>query len=384
VAHIQKKTYKSKKTGKATTTWQARYIAPDGRERTKRFNRRADAEYWLSIKQAEVNTGSWIDPKAGRTTLRAYASQWLEERADLRPTTRKKYQNLLDRHILPSLGDYPLSGLDLGRVRTWWSNLHSAAPTTAANAYRLLSTICTSAVDENKIHKSPCRIRGAGTERAAERPTITVAELNEATQQMPDWYKLAPQLATWCQLRRGEVLGLQRQDIDLLHGTISIQRTWTSESASDGLVAPPKTTAGRRTVTIPSNVLPLLEEHLQRHTGPDRTSWLFEGLGGKPVAPRTLDRAWAKARKQVNRADVRFHDLRHSGLTWAAISGASTAELMRRGGHSSPSAALRYQHATADRDRKIAEALADLARGSILDFGRTSDGLKTGHANQAG
>jgi integrase len=56
-----------------------------------------------------------------------------------------------------------------------------------------------------------------------------------------------------------------------------------------------------------------------------------------------------------------LHDLRHSGLTWAAATGASVAELMRRGGHASPAAALRYQHATEDRDRALADALAELA-----------------------
>jgi integrase len=65
------------------------------------------------------------------------------------------------------------------------------------------------------------------------------------------------------------------------------------------------------------------------------------------------------------RRDLFFHDLRHSGLTWAAASGASVAELMRRGGHANPRAALRYQHATEDRDRVIAEALASLASDEV-------------------
>jgi len=64
---------------------------------------------------------------------------------------------------------------------------------------------------------------------------------------------------------------------------------------------------------------------------------------------------------KAKRADLRLHDLRHSGLTWSAATGASVAELMRRAGHASPTAALRYQHATEDRDRVLADALADLA-----------------------
>jgi len=64
---------------------------------------------------------------------------------------------------------------------------------------------------------------------------------------------------------------------------------------------------------------------------------------------------------EVDRPDLHLHDLRHSGNTWAAATGASTAELMARMGHASPVAALRYQHATEERDRAIAEALSKLA-----------------------
>jgi hypothetical protein len=83
--------------------------------------------------------------------------------------------------------------------------------------------------------------------------------------------------------------------------------------------------------------------------------------------PKTLSHVWSKARDKINRPDLRLHDLRHTGLTWAAATGASTAELMHRGGHSSPSAALRYQHATADRDRVLADALGTLATATNPD-----------------
>ena len=86
----------------------------------------------------------------------------------------------------------------------------------------------------------------------------------------------------------------------------------------------------------------------------------------------TLNRVWQRARKTVGRPDLFLHDLRHSGLTWAAASGAAVAELMRRGGHANPRAALRYQHATEDRDRAIADALAGLAQGQAVPFNGSS------------
>jgi hypothetical protein len=74
---------------------------------------------------------------------------------------------------------------------------------------------------------------------------------------------------------------------------------------------------------------------------------------------------WQRARKTIGRTDLHYHDLRHTGLTWAAASGASIAELMRRGGHAHPAAALRYQHATDNRDHAIAAALSELATGRV-------------------
>ena len=89
-----------------------------------------------------------------------------------------------------------------------------------------------------------------------------------------------------------------------------------------------------------------------------------------PVTPRTLNRAWERARVAAGRPDLHLHDLRHSGLTWTAATGATTAELMHRAGHASPAAALRYQHATKDRDRALADALAALSEGQVAHLDR--------------
>ena len=117
----------------------------------------------------------------------------------------------------------------------------------------------------------------------------------------------------------------------------------------------PKSNAGRRTVAIPGNIIPVLEDHLAHYVAPEPDALVL------PVTSRALGIGWDKARLRIGRPDLRLHDLRHSGLTWAAATGASVAELMRRGGHASPAAALRYQHATEDRDRALADALAELA-----------------------
>jgi hypothetical protein len=124
-------------------------------------------------------------------------------------------------------------------------------------------------------------------------------------------------------------------------------------------LGPPKTEAGRREVPIPSNVGPVLIDHLDRFAGPGPDGWLFPGHDGSVISARTLDRQWSIGRKSIARPDLHFHDLRHTGLTLVATTGATTAEIMAAGGHDSPAAASRYQHAT--RERRT--ALAAMAEG---------------------
>ncbi len=210
MGHIQKRTYRSKRTGRVSIGFQARFRSPDGRERSQRFDRKADAEKWLATNTADISRGAWIDPDAGKIALDAYANGWLAGRTNLRPSTRAKNRSLLDLHILPKLGSTSISQLSPSAVGSWHGNLRAAYPSTAAAAYRLLATILRTAVDDDLIPRSPCRVKGASSESAVERPTASVAELAAAVAATPAKYRAAVLLAGWCQLRRGEVLGLQR------------------------------------------------------------------------------------------------------------------------------------------------------------------------------
>ena len=93
----------------------------------------------------------------------------------------------------------------------------------------------------------------------------------------------------------------------------------------------------------------------------NRDSLVFPNESGEHLQPSTLYRHWYKARAEAGRDDLRWHDLRHSGAVLAAATGASLAELMARLGHSTPQAAMRYQHAAQGRDREIAALLSKLA-----------------------
>jgi hypothetical protein len=91
----------------------------------------------------------------------------------LRPSTRAKYRYLLDKHIIPALGDVDMVALQPTDVRSWWARLAAEIPSTAAGAYRLLAVICNTAVADQVILRSPCRVKGGGSEKSSERPTAT-------------------------------------------------------------------------------------------------------------------------------------------------------------------------------------------------------------------
>lgn len=160
--------------------YQARYPGPDGvmRPAPFTFETTADADDWLAEKQTEIRRGDWRDPEAGAVNLRAYADKWVEER-ELSVLTRDLYRYLLDRHILPTFGDDDLDEITAPRVRTWRTErLRTGAKTATAKAYRLLKAIMETAVDDDLIRRNPCRIKGAGAEKAQERPTATVAQVD--------------------------------------------------------------------------------------------------------------------------------------------------------------------------------------------------------------
>lgn len=342
--------------------WQARYWdAGDQKPAPRTFPTKADALAWLASVQTDQLRGTWVDPSAGKLTVGIFANEWLQGRNDLRGTTLGKYRYLLGSHMLPALGDLELRRLAPSQVRSWYQELAGRHQTVADDAYRLLRAILNTAVADELIIRSPCQVKGAGQVRSPERPVASVAEVAAAVEAMPDRYRMAVLLTAWCQLRRGEVLALQRRHVDRLHKTLRVEQAWSVPYNSAPTIGPPKTAAGVRTLAIPGHVIPALDEHLGRWVEAVPDAWLFGTSTGTALSPRNFQRMWTAAREDAGRPDLHLHDLRHSGLTWSAATGATTAELMRRGGHANPRAALRYQHATQDRDQALADALAQLA-----------------------
>jgi integrase len=352
--------------------YQVRYIGPDGRQHTARtpdgrsltFDNQTYASAYLDGIRTDIQRFRWVDPEkspvGGDITFGEYAAAWLAGR-DLADRTRGDYAQVLRDHILPAFGSAPMGGISPADVRTWHASLKTG-PTQRAHAYALLRTILATAVADDVIPSNPCRVRGGGQAKRVKRiRPATLPELETIATTVPDRYRLMVLLAAWCALRFGELAELRRSDIDVTNGVIRVRRG-VVHVAGGPKVKGPKSEAGKRDVTIPPHLMPAVKAHLREEVPASRDALLFPAASGDThMAPSSLFRVYSAAREKAGRPDLRFHDLRHTGATLAAATGATLAELMARLGHSTAGAALRYQHAAADRDKVIAEALSKLA-----------------------
>lgn len=354
--------------------FQARYTGPDGVSYTGHttFDTKGDAEAWLSTVRADIVRETWKPPAearaARRLTFGEYAAAWLEGRKvkgkPLAARTREHYSSLLAEHILPTFAEVPLAAISPETVDRWYELCAVGRPTTQAHAYSLLRTILGTAVDRGLIKTAnPAKVRGGGsTSRAKKVKPATLGQLEAIASAVPDNYRLMMLLAAWCALRFGELAELRRGDVDTKNGVLHVRRG-VVRAAGETIVKRPKTDAGVRDVAIPPHILPMVREHLLQHAEKGKEGLLFPAKGGGQLRPSTLYRVFYPAREAAGRPDLRFHDLRHTGATLAAQTGATLAELMARLGHSTPAAALRYQHAAADRDQEIARKLSAMATG---------------------
>ncbi|WP_231931674.1 site-specific integrase [Micromonospora echinospora] len=135
---------------------------------------------------------------------------------------------------------------------------------------------------------------------------------------------------------------------------------------------------------MPAAILPALRDHLAGFVDDNPEALVFTTPSGKPIWRGNLNKVigWPAAVNKLGVPGLHFHDLRHSGNTFAARTGASTRELMARMGHDSSEAALIYQHATAEADRAIAQAVSDAVKAERKKA-RKAAGGKVEEAGQA-
>ncbi len=351
--------------------WQVRFRQPTtGRYQAApgTFATKTEAGRWLSMLEADMLRGVWIDRAQGEVGFKEVADRWLATKAHLRPSTRALYDWLLVKHILPTFGDRPIGTITTLDLQMWISDRHAKSrlgPNSVAKAYKIVRAVMESAVDGGLILRSPCRVKGAATEHLPEMRAATAEEVASLAQAAGSRWQALILLAAYSGLRWGELAGLRRCDVDALHRTLRVERQLTEVNGHLSFQAP-KTTAGVRTITVPQFIIDVLADHLARWSAADPDGLIFVMPEGTPLRRENFrKRVWLPACRAAGVTGLRFHDLRHTGATLAAASGAPLRAVMHRLGHASAAAAIRYQHRVAGQDEAIADYLDRIGRSAL-------------------
>ncbi len=300
--------------------------------------------------------------RAEAVTVRVWADQWLDalERVGRSPGTIATYRSTLKTHVLPMVGDKRLRDVTPAMV----DRITAGKPApTVYNITRTMSSMFRAAMKAHVggVQESPIPSGGVDGKatRTDDADDATIKQVQALANLMPDDLAPAVWLAATCGLRLGEVLGLQRRDLHLddeAGPTVTVARQWLMKATPPAYGEPKAGSA--RTVAIPASVVPALHAHLARFVAPEPEAVVFPSHVNprKPVAQTTFDNQWRAARDQV-KPGLHFHSLRHVALTLYAEAGATSKELLRRGGHSSLEVAMRYQGATKRRDVVLTDRL---------------------------
>lgn len=323
-----------------------------------------------------TNAGlQWLSPaervgiatEVNRETVAQYGKRWIEQRG-LKPKTVAHYTNLLNRHIVPKLGNIVVSNLRPVHIRDWYAQTLTDKPTMRAHAYQLLHAICDTAVRDELLERNPAMISGAASTKSNRESVVpTIAEMTVIADKIEDKFRALVLIAAWCGLRFGEVIELRRRDIGIDCELITLTRAVThltdKQAVASGKprcnVSTPKSGKGR-TVVVPPHIRDDLTRHLSDFVDDGPDALLFAPVrGGCHISDRVIRDAFRAACASAGVGGMRIHDMRHfAGHQTARV--ANLPETMARLGHSTQAASLRYQGQVSGRAVEVAEALSAL------------------------
>ena len=187
--------------------WRARYWGPDGRQHSRSFARKADAQRWLAEVEHDRSRGAWTKPALGRVRFSVWVEEWQATTNNVRLTTAVRDRMLLDRYLLPRFGSTPLANISQRDVRAWVAELSGKglAPATVHKCYQVLSKILAAAVEGGMIPRSPCRQIPLPKIERAEMRFLTVAEVRRLAVAVGPGYRALILLGAYGGLRIGEI-----------------------------------------------------------------------------------------------------------------------------------------------------------------------------------
>lgn len=356
--------------------WRARYRDEAGREHSRHFARKVDAQRWLDETTAAVVTGQYVDPRLGRTTFATYYAEWAERQV-WEWNTRKNMNLAVTSCIF---ADVPLSRLRRSHVEQWVKAMSTAglAAGTIRTRVNNVRSVLRAAVRDRVVASDPSEgvVLPRDRRRDAAMVLPTVEQLASILEAAPPPFAPFVALAAFAGLRLGEIAGLQVPDVDFLRRSITVQRQVQRAEGGGVEVRAPKY-GSERVVYTSERLLGLLAQHLADHRpGEDRSRPVFVTNRGELLDQNAVGHLWRSTCRRAKVAGITLHDCRHYYASGLIASGCDVVTVQRALGHAKATTTLNtYSHlwpTAEDRTRRAADDLLAAALAVPADRARTT------------
>lgn len=339
---------------KQGNAWRVRWRLADGTMKSKTFDRKSDAVRFERDTLQSLDRGTYVDPKAGRVSVAAYAERWVDGQP-WRDSSRARILHVLNSQVLPRFGSYRLDAVRRSDVQNWVGQMvrDGLKPSTVESYYRVLVALYRSAITDEVVVRSPCREIGLPSRERTSRSLVPI--LSEEVQRVAEAVPAHYRSMVWAQatlgLRTGEVTGLTVDRVNWLRRTVTIDRQLITPTTGAPVFGPPKTEASARTLEMSPWLAEQLAEHL-RVFGEGEERLIFHTTTGAPVRRSHWASEFKKAATRVG-VTARPHDLRHYAASLLINRGVSVKAVQTFCGHATAEETMdTYGHLWPDdRDR---------------------------------
>ena len=352
--------------------WQVRYRDGAGRERSRIFDRKIEAEDFAAAVRTDLRRGEWIDPDRSATTYAEWAERWLETRTHLKPKTLFGYESLLRTRVLPAFGNQRLDHIEPLAVEEWIGKMQGEGLSASRirQAHQVLNASLKAAVRNKYLLSNPAE--GASLPRLIpnEMRFLQPDEVEDLAMTIDPQYKVLVYVMAYGGLRWGELAALRRRRIEVLPSRIEIAESLSEVSGR--LYFGTTKNHRSRTIAIPAFLRDMLNDHLIKNVPNDPEALVFTAPRGSPLRSSNFrQQFWNTATKAAGVPGILIHGMRHTCAAIMINQGAHPEAIKRHLGHSSIKVTMDcYGHlfpseadAIAERlDRVYAQALADKPR----------------------